>query len=114
MIAYCGIDCSKCDSYLATRSGNDDELRKVAKKLSKRYSADVMPGDVICDGCKNGLRHSFYCTNLCKMRKCCINKEYNSCIECDDFPCKELQFELKHNPEAKDNLEKLKETTPLP
>ena len=108
MIAYCGINCSKCDSYLATRSGNYDELVKVAEKLSKRYHADVKPEYVICDGCKDGERHSYYCKISCKMRKCCISKEYISCIECAHFPCKELQFELEHNPEAIDNLKKLK------
>ena len=108
MIAYCGIECSKCDSYRATRSGNYEELVKVAEKLSKLYGAEVKPEYVICDGCKNEERHSFFCTNSCKMRKCCIEKGFNSCIECSDFPCKELQFELDNNPEAKDNLEKLK------
>ena len=108
MIAYCGIDCSKCDSYLATRSGNYDALVRIAEKLSKRYRTDVKPEYVICDGCKEGERHAFYCKNLCKMRQCCTSKEFNSCIECTDFPCKELQFELDHNPEAIDNFKKLK------
>ena len=108
MIAYCGINCSKCDSYLATQSGNQEDLKKVANKLSKLYLAEVKPEYVICDGCKTGERHSFFCTNSCKMRKCCIEKGCYSCIECSDFPCKELQFELDNNPEAKDNLEKLK------
>ena len=108
MIAFCGIDCSKCDSYLATQSGKYEELVKVAKKLSKLYRADVKPEYVVCDGCKELKRHSFYCTNSCKMRKCCIEKAYNSCIECVDFPCKELQFELDNSPEAIDNLKKLK------
>jgi hypothetical protein len=108
MIAYCGIDCSKCDSYLATQSENNEELEKVAKKLSKLYSADVKPEYVVCDGCRAEKRRSYYCTNLCKMRKCCIEKKYNSCIECVDFPCKELQFELDNSPEALDNLKKLK------
>ena len=108
MIAYCGIDCLKCDSYKATRSENDEALATVAKKLSKRYRAEVKPEYVICDGCKVDKRHSFYCANSCKMRQCCINHGYESCIECADFPCKELQFELTHNPEAEDNLQKLK------
>lgn len=108
MIAYCGIDCSKCDSYLATQSGNEEQLAKVAKKLSKLYRTDVKAEYVVCDGCRAGKRLSFYCRNSCKMRKCCIEKKYDSCIECVDFPCKELQFELDNSPEAKENLNKLK------
>jgi hypothetical protein len=108
MIAYCGIDCSKCPSYIATQSGSSEELDKVAKKLAERYRAEVKSEYVLCDGCKADKRHSYFCANSCKMRKCCIEKNYGSCIECDDFPCKELQFELDHSPEAKKNLEKLR------
>jgi len=107
MIAYCGIDCSKCDCHLATQSGNREDLEKVARKLSKLYRTEVKPEYVICDGCRTNERHSFFCANLCKMHKCCIDKGFYSCIECSEFPCKELQSELDHNPEAKDNLNKL-------
>ena len=108
MIAYCGINCFKCKSYIATQSGNPDELTKVARELSAIYQADVKPEYVICDGCKDDKRHSYFCRKSCKMRKCCIEKDYNSCIECPDCPCKELQVEWDNNPEAKENLENLK------
>ncbi len=108
MIAYCGIDCSKCRSYLATQSGNTEELETVAKRLEKIYRTEVKPEYVICDGCKTNKRHSYFCSSKCKMRKCCIDKNYDSCIECSDFPCKELEFEFKNAPEARKNLEKLR------
>ena len=108
MIAYCGIDCSKCRSYLATQSGNTEELETVAKRLEKIYRTEVKPEYVICDGCKTNKRHSYFCSNKCKMRKCCIDKNYDSCIECSDFPCNELEFEFKNAPEARKNLEKLR------
>jgi hypothetical protein len=66
MIAYCGIDCSKCNSYIATQSGNPVELAKVAAELAEIYNAEVKPEYVICDGCKADKRHSYYCTNTCK------------------------------------------------
>ncbi|HPQ45423.1 MAG TPA: DUF3795 domain-containing protein [Syntrophales bacterium] len=110
MLAYCGIECSQCDSYLATQSGNYEKLVNVAGILSKLYHTDVKPEYVICDGCRAGKRLSFHCRNLCKMRVCCVEKGYDSCIECGDFPCEELQFELTINPEAQDNLAKLKDT----
>jgi len=43
MIAYCGIDCSKCKSYIATQSGKREELEKVANELEKIYHAEVKP-----------------------------------------------------------------------
>jgi len=108
MIAYCGIDCSKCKSHIATQSGKIEELEKVANELEKIYRAKVKPEYVICDGCKNDKRHSFFCTNRCKMRKCCIDKGFNSCVECSDFLCKELKSEIKNKPKARENLEKMR------
>lgn len=108
MIAYCGIECFNCDSYIATQSGDSKELANVAEELTKRYGQEVKPEYVICDGCKADKRHSFFCDNLCKMKVCCIEKGYESCIECSTFPCKELQFELDHSAEAKNNLLKLR------
>ena len=60
MIAYCGIDCSRCESYIATQSGKREELEKVAKKLETIYRTEVKPEYVICDGCKIDKRHSFF------------------------------------------------------
>ncbi len=108
MIAYCGLDCSKCDGYLATQTNDDKQIAEVAKKWSKQFHADVKLEHVICDGCKAEKRKSFHCASLCKIHKCCIEKEYKSCIECDKFACSDLKFVLNHAPEAKDNLEKLK------
>ena len=108
MIAYCGIDCSTCESRLATQSGSDEELAKIADKLSKLYHAEVKPEYVVCDGCKEGERHSYFCSNMCAMRKCCVEKHYETCIECGDFPCTDLQAVLDHVPDARSNLEKLR------
>jgi hypothetical protein len=52
MIAFCGIDCSKCKSYIATQSGNPEELTNLAKRLEKIYRTEVKSEYVICDGCK--------------------------------------------------------------
>ncbi len=108
MIAYCGLDCSKCIGYLATQSGDKDQITEVAKKWSKQFKADVKPEHVICDGCKSEKRKSFHCTNLCNIRKCCIERKYDSCIECNEFACSHLAFILNNAPEAKENLTNLK------
>jgi len=31
MIAYCGLDCSKCEGYLATQANDPGQIAKVAK-----------------------------------------------------------------------------------
>ena len=52
MIAYCGIDCSKCDAYIATIT-NDSELKtKTAKDWSKLNNATILPKHINCNGCR--------------------------------------------------------------
>jgi len=108
MIAYCGLDCSQCEGYLATQAGDEEQLAKVARTWSAQFHSDVKPEHVLCDGCKAQGRKSFYCGNLCKIRACCIGRNYGTCIECGAFPCKEVGFVLEHAPEARSNLERLK------
>lgn len=110
MIAYCGLDCAKCDGYLATQSGNKKEMEDVAKKWSVQFEADVKPEHILCDGCKAQGRKSYYCGSLCEIRKCASDKKFDTCIECVDYACAKLNMVLDHAPDAKSNLEKLKKT----
>ena len=103
-IAYCGLDCSKCIGFIATQSGNKEELAKVAKAWSIQFNADVKPEHVICDGCKSSGRKSWHCENSCKIRACCIGKKIDTCVECRIYPCEDIAFVLDNASEAKDNL----------
>ena len=43
MIGYCGLDCEKCDAYIATKN-NDNELRaKTAEEWSKLNGVPIAP-----------------------------------------------------------------------
>jgi hypothetical protein len=108
MIAYCGLDCSKCDGYIAAQSGDEKQIAEVAKKWAKIHNADVKPEHVTCDGCKSGKRMSFHCSTLCKVRKCAVQKKHDYCIECADYACGHLKVILDLAPEAKENLERMR------
>jgi hypothetical protein len=107
MIAYCGLDCSKCDGYIAAQSGDDGQVAAVAKKWSAQYHAGLKPEHVACDGCKGNGRKSLHCASMCKIRVCCVNKQYDSCAVCADFPCGDLKFVLDSSPEARENMNRL-------
>ena len=52
MIAYCGLDCGKCDAYLATLN-NDGVLReKTAKAWAELNNVPIQPKDINCLGCR--------------------------------------------------------------
>ena len=38
MIAYCGMDCSKCEGYLATQADSKEKREEVAKKWTVQYN----------------------------------------------------------------------------
>lgn len=45
IIAYCGLDCGKCDAYLATLN-NDEVLReKTAKAWAELNNVPIQPKD---------------------------------------------------------------------
>ena len=51
MIAYCGLDCTECDAYIATKNEDEELKRTTAKRWSKEYDAEIKPEDVNCVGC---------------------------------------------------------------
>ena len=70
LIGVCGLTCSDCGAYLATKN-NDEVLRaKTAEEWSKRYSVDLKPADIYCVGCiiPSG-RHIGHCGE-CNIRAC--------------------------------------------
>jgi hypothetical protein len=113
MIAYCGLDCAKCDAYVATQSGDRAALEQVAAKWREQFSAPEMTADsILCDGCPasdNGGRLAHYCS-LCAIRACAIERGLANCAHCADYVhkdaiCEKLNTILAHSPEARTTLD---------
>jgi len=105
LIAYCGLDCEKCDARIATVN-NDNELRgKTAQKWSKLNNVEITAAMINCTGCRvDGLK-TYFCSNLCGIRKCVSEKGYNTCGDCAELDnCPTVGAILQHAPEAKENL----------
>jgi len=75
MVAYCCLECEKCDVYIATQN-NDDEL---IAKVAKQWNMDA--GKLYCDGCKS--ERALY---DCEAKKCAVSRNLPTCAHCDDFP----------------------------
>lgn len=104
-IAYCGIDCSKCDAYIATQS-NDQALReKTAELWSRLNNATILPEHINCDGCRADGRKTVYCESLCAIRQCATKKGHATCAHCPDMDgCTTLKAVLDNSPDAANNL----------
>jgi hypothetical protein len=79
LLAPCGVNCGVCP-YLIAYKNNDDRLKQ---KLAK--SIGIKPEDIICEGCNSELP-IFFCKS-CKIKECVRNKGFESCAECEEYPC---------------------------
>ena len=107
MIACCGLNCSKCDAYLATQENNNDKREETARKWSKMYRANIKSAQINCDGCKSDGMKFFHC-NACEIRQCCLSKNVDNCAVCESYICDTLATFIKLAPEAGKALEKLR------
>jgi len=103
MIAYCGLNCGECLTYLATQKDDDAAREKVAKQWSEEFKISLKPSDINCDGCKtDGGRLFGYC-QMCDVRACGKEKQVETCAHCEDFECDKIQGLLKMFPNANAN-----------
>ena len=108
MIAFCGSTCHECEAFVATRNDDDKKRAEVAQLWSKKYSADIKPEDINCDGCKSvGGNHFNYC-NVCEIRKCGMERDVENCAYCNDYPCDKLEKFFKIAPDNKKQLDAIR------
>ena len=105
MIAYCGLNCEKCDAYIATKN-NDQALReKTAKLWAELNNAPILPEHINCEGCRVDGVKTVFCENFCQIRQCATKKGLQTCGECPEMEtCPRLRTVTSHNPEALKNL----------
>ena len=50
MIGYCGLDCEKCDAYIAIVNDDQALREKTAKLWAELNKAPILPEHVNCEG----------------------------------------------------------------
>ena len=110
MIAYCGLNCSKCPTFLATRNDDDVAREKTAAMYAEKFGFDLKPEDINCDGClSEGGTLIGYC-QVCEIRTCGRGKGLNNCALCEDQPCEKLTKFHEFSPDAKAGFDALTST----
>lgn len=101
MIAYCGLECTRCPAFLATQNDDDTARAKTAALYAKTYGFNLKPEEINCDGClpEEG-RKLAYCAT-CRIRTCCRDKGLDHCGRCEEQPCERLRQFHAFSPEAK-------------
>jgi hypothetical protein len=99
MIAYCGLNCRKCNAFVATRENDDQKREETARNWGQLFQVEIKPGQINCQGCKaEGLRF-FHC-NACEIRNCCVSRGLETCAGCEKYICDILAAFIKLIPPA--------------
>lgn len=105
MIAYCGLDCARCEAHIATVRNDDGIRRKVAEEWSKLNNVEITPDMINCDGCRTNGRKTPFCESLCPIRMCILEKGHQHCGRCNGFEsCQKLGMITGNNTEALERL----------
>lgn len=92
---YCGHDCSRCVTYIATQT-DDDSLREQSQRFYKeQFRIDVPLEKFNC--CGGRTDNIFGLCQDCPFRKCCIERNISSCNLCPEYPCAMLKdYQIKY------------------
>ena len=95
--SVCGIYCeTECAIYQAYSKNNKTLRRHLALLLledAERWT------EIRCDGCK-GEQAICWGAN-CKIKKCAYSRDYEFCIECENYPCLSLIQQQQKNEKLK-------------
>ncbi len=108
MVAYCGIACTTCPAFIATKADDDGKRKEVAEAWSTA-EYPLRPEDIDCDGCttQNGRTISF--VRDCTIRNCGRERKIENCAYCTEYACEKLAPCHERSPDAKTTLDNIRQ-----
>jgi len=103
MVAYCGLICSDCPAFIATKADDLKKAEETAALWKKEYKIDIAANDIWCDGCITLGKKCAHC-RVCEIRACGMKRGVNNCGLCEDFACEKLDAFFVNAPGAKKTL----------
>ena len=109
IIAYCGLDCSECDAYIATQANDFEALERLAQRARDEFGmTDATAESSKCDGCLTETgRQIGYCAT-CEIRACARNRGLVNCAHCGEYACEKLEVIFGHSHEARATLDEIR------
>lgn len=109
IISMCGLHCSDCGAYQATRDDDDEKRREVAELWSKEYKSDIKVEDINCESCLSDSENIFSYTRICEIRTCGRLKKVTNCAFCEEYACDKLMEFFKMVPDAQKRLDEIRD-----
>jgi hypothetical protein len=105
LISYCGLLCSECGAFIATKADDDKKRAEIAQLWSKQYGVTLKPEEINCDCCTSDSNRLLGHTKVCEIRKCGKQKGIVNCAHCNEYPCKRLEDFFKVAPDNRKRLD---------
>ena len=106
MIAYCGLDCAKCRTFIATQNNDDVAREQTVALYAEKFGLVLQKKEINCNGClSEGGRKIGYC-QVCEIRRCCRERGLENCAFCEPS-CEKLVRFHQFSPEARAGFEVL-------
>jgi Protein of unknown function (DUF3795) len=105
MIAFCGLCCTECPTFIATKNDDDAARAETAAMYAKNYGFNMKPEEINCDGCHSTTGRLISYCQTCDIRTCGQDRGVDTCASCNDQPCEKLTAFHSFSPEAKDSFE---------
>ncbi len=114
-LAYCGLICTGCPIQWISRQSDEQKRQRMQIEIARLYNDQfgirLSPEEITsCDGCKAEDGARFRLSKDCPIRVCARQKKYDSCAQCDAYPCSELMEIFRSDPAAKTRLDVLRAT----
>ena len=92
---YCGHDCARCITYIATLRDNDNLRRQSQSFYKERFGLDMPFEKFNCEGGRS--QNVFELCEGCPFVKCCKERSVDSCNKCPEYPCREISdYQVKY------------------
>ncbi len=105
MVAYCGLVCTECDSYVATQKNDQPALEELARKAKADFGVDTTAVGCMCDGCLPTTGRKIGYCSTCEIRACAVARRVENCAHCADYACDKLSAFLQMAAKAKPVLD---------
>ncbi|MBI4917475.1 MAG: DUF3795 domain-containing protein [Acidobacteria bacterium] len=110
-IACCGIVCSECGAFQATKASDRKKAQATADQWTREYHVSVKVADVWCDGCM-ALGDKCVHARECQIRECGLGRRIPHCAACAEYPCAKLDAFHGMVPQARKTLDALRVVRP--
>lgn len=106
-ISYCGLNCAKCDIFLASH-GNEDLHEDLLNWFKENIDPEIE--SISCERCRGPTNECW--SGDCEFRPCAMEKGLDYCFECPDFICDKLEKfandGTEHHKRTVENLKRMK------